>query len=206
MIRNRKNEGLRTGEEKGSKGRAAGYAAALLAAFLMWMQPVQVQAVGQEEETQTEDEVKRSLSDDELDELLDFIKEKWDAGELDGEASIREAIEEGEEKFGVALKDSVKEQIADGMAKLDSLGLDHDTVIELARKLYQEHGDEIAENFQGLYEQYGTALKESVEKAIHDQVVEPAKEAAKAAVESAAKNFWQDLKNSVVSFFKNIFS
>lgn len=157
-------------------------------------------------ETEAQNDVTYSLSDEQLDELLDFIKEKWDAGELEGEDAIRKAIEEGEEQFGVALQDSVKDQIADGMEKLDALGLDHDTVIDLAKKLYREHGDAIAENFQDLYEEYGSALTDSVEKVISEQVVEPAKEAAKEAVKNTAKTFWQDLKNSVVSFFRNIFS
>lgn len=222
---------LLSAEKRRGRGRAAGCMAALLAAALMWAQPVQALAAeagekaadrtaaavgagaegadvsGSEmDESRAKEEVKRSLSDEELDELLDFIKEKWDAGELDGEASIREAIEEGEEKFGVVLKDSVKEQIADGIEKLDGLGLDHDTAVGLAKKLYQEHGDEIAENFQELYEQCGTALAQSVERTLQEQVVEPAKEAARTAVEDTAKGFWQDLKNSVISFFKNIFS
>lgn len=157
-------------------------------------------------ETEGQSDVSRSLSDDQLDELLDFIKEKWDAGELEGENAIREAIEEGEAQFGVELQDSVKDQIADGMEKLDALGLDHDTVIDLAGKLYREHGDAIAENFQELYEEYGSALADSVEMAVSEQLVEPAKEAAKEAVKNTAQTFWQDLKNSVVSFFKNIFS
>lgn len=223
MTEKKKNKRPAAGRKRHAKGRAAGCAAAFLAAFLIWTEPAQALAAGQGQDGETgtaagslestetagtdaENRAEHSLSGEELDELLDFIKEKWDAGELYGEDSIRKAIEEGEEKFGVVLEDSVKDQIADGMEKLDSLGLDHDTVIELAKKLYREHGDEIAENFQGLYEQYGSALTKSVEEAIAEQVVEPAKEAAKAAVEDTAKNFWKDLKNSVVSFLKNIFS
>lgn len=158
-------------------------------------------------ETETDSQsASHSLSNEELSELLDFVKEKWDAGELEGEDAIRKAIEEGEAQFGVVLQDSVKDQIADSMQKLDALGLDHDAVVGLAKKLYQEHGDKIAESFQEIYEEYADELTDSVEKAIARQVVEPAKEAAKAAVENTAKTFWQDLKNSVISFFRNIFS
>lgn len=163
-------------------------------------------ADAQNRESEEQSNVTRSLSDDQLDELLDFIKKKWDAGELNGENEIREAIEEGEAQFGVELQDSVRDQIADGMEKLDALGLDHDTVIDLAKKLYREHGDAITENFQELYEEYGSALTDSVEKAIDEQIVEPAKEAVKEAAKNTVKTFWQDLKNSVVSFFKNMFS
>lgn len=157
-------------------------------------------------DTSDDQSVSHSLSGEELDALLDFVKEKWDAGELDGEDAIYKAIEEGEEAFGVTLEDSVRDQIADGVAKLDELGLNHDTVIDLAKKLYREHGDKITESFQELYGEYADALADSVEEAIERQIVEPAKEAALDAVENTARTFWQDLKDSVVSFFKNIFS
>lgn len=154
----------------------------------------------------SEEEPVYSLSEEELSKLLDFVKEKWDAGELESEEAIRSAIEEGEETFGVVLQDSVRDQIADAIQKLDSLGLNHDTAIELAKKLYREHGDKLADNFQNLYEEFGEKLADSAEQVIQEQVVEPAKETAKAVVEETAKNFWQDLKDSVVSFFRNIFS
>lgn len=189
------------------------WALMLAVSLVLMLQPVTALAAEKNDETETQNneteesgDVTHSLSDEQLDELLDFIKEKWDAGALEGEEAIREAIEEGEAQFGVQLQDSVKDQIADGMEKLDALGLDHDTVVDLAKKLYREHGDAIAGNFQDLYEEYGSALTDSVEKAISEQVVEPAKEAAKEAVKNTAKTFWQDLKNSVVSFFKNIFT
>lgn len=189
------------------------WALMLAVSLVLMLQPVTALAAEKNDETETQNneteesgDVTHSLSDEQLDELLDFIKEKWDAGALEGEEAIREAIEEGEAQFGVQLQDSVKDQIADGMEKLDALGLDHDTVVDLAKKLYREHGDAIAGNFQDLYEEYGSAVTDSVEKAISEQVVEPAKEAAKEAVKNTAKTFWQDLKNSVVSFFKNIFT
>lgn len=206
-----------------------GIAAVTVLTLILLVQPVTVYAAGQgaeekktgeslaaqnetadeggtENETADSLSTSHSLSSEELSALLDFVKEKWDAGELEGEDAIRKAIEEGEAQFGVVLQDSVKDQIADGMQKLDALGLDHDAVIGLAKKLYQEHGDKIAESFQEIYEEYADELTDSVEKAIARQVVEPAKEAAKAAVENTAKTFWQDLKNSVISFFRNIFS
>lgn len=166
---------------------------------------VPVQAKGSDE-TAAKQEITRSLSDDELEKLLDFVKDKWDAGELGSEEQIRDAIEEGEAQFGVTLEDSVRDQIADAMEKLDSLGINHDTAIDLAGKLYKEYGDGISENVEELISQYGEALADNVGKIIGEQVLEPVKETAKAVAEDTAKNFWKDLKNSVYSFFKNIFS
>lgn len=200
------------------KRRSAGRLAAFAAALVLLAQPAIAQASGKDSGAETADasasesaspdgeNTAYSLSDEQLDELLGFVKEKWDAGKLEDEDAIRKAIEEGEEQFGIVLQDSVRDQIADGMAKLNALGLDHDAVIGLAKKLYREHGDKITENIQKISEEYAETLTDSVEKAIEEQVVEPAKEAAKAAVENTAKTFWQDLKNSVVNFFKNIFS
>lgn len=157
-------------------------------------------------ESGEEEEPAHSLSKEELSALLDFVKEKWDAGELENEETIQKAIEEGEEKFGVVLQESERNQLTDVIQKLDALGLNHDTAIDLAGKLYEEHGDKLAENFQSLYEEFGEKLADSAEQILQEQVVEPAKETAKAVVEDTAKNFWQDLKNSVVSFSRNIFS
>lgn len=180
--------------------------------------------------SETQQEAEHSLTEEEVSDLLDFVKEKWDAGELADEEDLRLAIEEGQKKFGVTLQDSTREQIVQALEMLDSLGLSHDTAISMARELYAEHGDEIGAAFSELYEQYGETLAENAEKiigeqlagavgntlreevakpleeAVRDQVVEPAKEAAKEAVESTMKDFWKDLKDSVVSVFRNIFS
>lgn len=165
--------------------------------------PVQAKS---SDKTAADQGITRSLSDDELEKLLDFVKDKWDAGELGSEEQIRDAIEEGEAQFGVKLEDSARDHIADAMEKLDSLGINHDTAISLAGKLYREYGDAISENVEELIGQYGEALADNVGKIIGEQVLEPAKETARAVVEDTAKNFWTDLKNSVFSFFRNIFS
>ncbi len=146
------------------------------------------------------------LSDGEIDKILDFVKEKWDNGEFSDQESIRKAIEEGEETFGIFLEDSHKDQIADGIEKLDGLGLNHDMVISLTKKIYKEYGDDLTENFQELYKQYATTLTEGMEKAVQEQVVEPVKQAAFSAIKNAVADFFRDLKESVVSFFRNIFS
>lgn len=206
---------------------------ALAAAVFLTFQPTPVyaEAAGAAQTQAKEDGGKNNaLSQEEVSVLLDFVKEKWDAGGFESEADILAAIGEGEEKFGVCLGDSEKEQLAAAVKKLDELGLDHDAAIAMAKKLYQEHGEEISDNLKALYDRYGDALVENagriikeqlagpvgealkeelaepLEKAVQEQIVEPAKEAALEAVETTAKNFWSDLKSSVVSFFRNIFS
>ncbi len=202
--------------------------AALALAVLLALPTAPVQATETiQEQAETQE---NTPSSEEVSKLLDFVKEKWDAGDFKREEDIRAAIEEGEAEFGVTLDDSEKEQLADAVSKLDSLGMDHDTAIGLAKKLYREHGDEIADSVKALYDEYGESLvdnagkliqeqlagpvgetlkeqvAEPLEKAVMEQVVEPAKEAAKEAVQNTAKTFWNDLKDSVISFFQNIFS
>ena len=47
-----------------------------------------------QEQPQTETEPAKSISDEDFAKLLDFVKEKWDAGELDNAEDIKAAISE----------------------------------------------------------------------------------------------------------------
>ncbi|HJA31950.1 MAG TPA: hypothetical protein H9956_09955 [Candidatus Eisenbergiella pullicola] len=143
---------------------------------------------------------------DEVSEILEFIRDKWNAGELETREDIQAAIEEGESEFGVSLDPKLEEQLADAVGSLNDLGVSPDTAVDLAKELYEKHGDEIAGSLQSIYEEQGETISDEVEKAIAEQVTEPLKEAAKAVVADTAKTFWHDLKESVVSFFQDIFS
>ena len=138
----------------------------------------------------SEEEREEVPGEEEVSALLDFIKEKWDAGEFDSREDIEAAIAEGEEQFGVELDDGKREQLAQALEKLDALGLDHDAAAEIAKNLWEPDLN----------------TPEPLKQAVKEQVVEPAKEAAKAAVKNRAKRFWNDLKDSVGSFIHNIFS
>lgn len=94
----------------------------------------------------------------EFSEILDFIREKWEAAGFDSTVDVEALIAEGEEKLGFVLDEKMKEQ-----------------------------------------------LTESAQQMLKEQVTEPIKDAAKTAVEDTAKNFWEDLKQSVISFFRNLF-
>lgn len=61
-----------------------------------------------QEQPQTETEPAKSISDEDFAKLLDFVKEKWDAGELDNAEDIKAAISEGEKEFGVSLDESTR--------------------------------------------------------------------------------------------------
>ena len=65
-----------------------------------------------QEQPQTETEPAKSISDEDFAKLLDFVKEKWDAGELDNAEDIKAAISEGEKEFGVSLDESTRTTLA----------------------------------------------------------------------------------------------
>ena len=99
-----------------------------------------------QEQPQTETEPAKSISDEDFAKLLDFIKEKWDAGELDNAEDIKAAISEGEKEFGVSLDESTRTTLASALQQLNGIGLNHETVIALAQKMYESYGDTLVEN------------------------------------------------------------
>lgn len=124
-------------------------------------------------------------SADEAEALIAWLKGKVANGELDigDEESIRAAIAEGEEAFGISLTEEDKQQIIGLLKKLDNLGLNADYLLEQA---------------QYLYEKYGLSIVENANEAIN--------EAVEGALTSAFKSFFENLTNAVSDFFKNLFS
>lgn len=96
----------------------------------------------------TGDIVTKSASDEEVEALIAYIKAKLAAGELENEEDIRKAIEEGEQKFGVALEESEEQQVVDFMLKIKELGLDPNMLLDQAADLYSQFGDELLNKAQ----------------------------------------------------------
>lgn len=122
---------------------------------------------------------------DEAEALIAWLKGKVAGGELDigDEESIRAAIAEGEQTFGISLTEEDKQKIIALLKKLDSLGLNADYLLEQA---------------QALYEKYGLSIVENANEAIN--------EAVEGALTSAVKGFFENLKTSVSDFFRSLFS
>lgn len=125
------------------------------------------------------------VESEEVEALIAWLKGKVANGELDtgDEESVKKALAEGEQTFGMTLSDEEKEQIVSLLKKLDSLGLDADYLIEQA---------------QQLYEKYGLSVVENANEAIN--------EAVESALATAAKNFVKEVKESIAEFFQNLFS
>ncbi len=91
------------------------------------------------------------------------------------------------------------------MQQLNGIGLNHETVIALAQKMYESYGDTLVENLGCAA---GAACR-SFGETIQEQLIEPAKETvmetAKAIAANTAQHFWQDLKQSVIDFLNHVF-
>lgn len=129
--------------------------------------------------------IQGDVTSEEVEALLAWLKNKVANGELDtgDEESVRNAVAEGEQQFGITLSEKEKQQIVSLLKKLDAIGLNADYLMEQA---------------QQLYEKYGLGIVENANEAIN--------QAVESAVETAASNFVQQLKESVTGFFKNLFS
>ena len=123
--------------------------------------------------------------------LLEKMKEKLDAGELETEEQIREAIGQCEEELEITLTEEQKEQITALIGKMNDLGLDSDEILSKAQELYEEYGEQI---------------KKSADAAIQENVVEPVKEAVVEGTKSAIRDFFRDMGNSIRNFFTRLFS
>lgn len=119
------------------------------------------------------------------------MKEKLDAGELETNEQIREAISQCEEELEITLTEEQKEQLLGLIQKMNALGLNSDEMLSKA---------------QELYEKYGEQIKKSADAAIQENIVEPVKEAVVEGTKSAIRDFFRDMGESIRSFFARLFS
>ncbi len=127
----------------------------------------------------TTGEIAGGENNEEIEELVAFIKAKLAAGELATDQDIQEAIKEGEEKFSVSLTDEEKEKILQVMHKIKELGLDPEVLLDQAKDLYAKFGDELINN---------------------------AEEVIKNSFKESVSNFFTDMGTTVKNFFTNLFS
>lgn len=135
------------------------------------------------------DQIKEQLSDafdnmdkETADQVFDFLKDQAKEGNLSSGTGIKEAIEKGQEKFGVEISEADAKTLVNTMEKLEDMGFSAEYVVEKAGSLYEEYGTDFV-----------------------DHTDELVKGAVKNAASNAVGSFWQNLKNSVKSFFSNLF-
>lgn len=127
-------------------------------------------------------EAARNVSSEEIEQLIAWLKEKVAKGELESDADIRTAINEGETKFGVTLSEEEVQLILDLMNKLKSMGLNSEYLLSQAEKLYNKYGADIVNHAD-----------------------EAISEAVSSAVSNAADGVWQNIRKSVKNFWNSLF-
>ncbi len=137
--------------------------------------------IGQVKEQLTE--VFSNVDQETAAEVFSFLKDKSKDGNLSSEEGILDAIEEGQEKFGVEISREDAEKLVDTMEKLEGLGFSAEYVIDKTENLYQQYGEDFVEHV--------------------DEVVTGA---VKNAASNAVTYFFDNLKSSVKSFFGGLFS
>lgn len=164
---------------------------AVLAALMLF--PMPALATNQKAETESTsgiiDQMKQLLKaalknfdEETIGEIISFVKEKEEQGMLDSEEDLQSVIEEGEEKFQVAIdKESARKLVAT-MEKLEKMGFSMEYIIEKAENLYEEHGADFVDHI--------------------DEVITGA---VKNAAGNVANSIFEGIKSSVKSFFQNLF-
>lgn len=139
--------------------------------------------------------LKNDMSKEDIQALMKWLKEKVDNGELDisDEASVRAAIEAGEEEFGVSFTEKEKDKIVSVLSKLNTIGLSGDKLLGEAEKLFEKYGS-------GILDQTEEAIQDAVEDA-NEAIDEAAKEVAR----DTAKSFLRKMKETVQGFFAKLF-
>ena len=90
---------------------------------------------------------------EEVEQLVAYIKAKLAAGELETDDDIRNAINEGQNKFSVTLTDDEVNKIIDVMHKIKALGLDPQVLLTQAQDLYKKFGNDMVNHTEDIIKQ-----------------------------------------------------
>ncbi len=161
----------------------------LFVSALFLFLPTMTYASSSQDASDLVDQVKRQLSaafdsmdDETAKEVFSFLKEQVEEGNLNSEEGLKDAIREGEEKFGVEVSREDAENLVDTMEKLEALGFSAEYIVEKTESMYQEYGADFV-----------------------DHVDEVVTGAVKNAASNVISSFFNGLKDSVKSFFNNLF-
>ena len=155
----------------------------MLAAILLTAAPATEISAGQLQpgnealHTEPSQDLESILTDDQK-ALLEKMKEKLAAGELENDEDISSAITECEEELQITLTDDQKDQIAALIKQINQLGLDPDAILSKAQELYEKYGDQLKESAAGFktfeewfrhIEDYGEELKRQAQAGLKEK-------------------------------------
>ena len=139
-----------------------------------------------EESTETET-AGASLSEEEK-KLLEETARLLEEGNPGSEEEIRDALNEAEERLGIALTDAQKEKLSSLLEKVNGSGIGSEEILDKIESLYETYGEEL------------------VEDTLREKLVEPVQEAAAEKTESVLKEFFRTMGETIQEFFSNLFS
>ena len=94
-----------------------------------------------------------------------------------------------EEQLDITLTQEQRDQVEQLLRQANELGLDQEDILNGAQKLY---------------EQYGSALMESADAAIRENIVEPVKDAVVEETKNTFRDFFRDMGNTVRDFVMSL--
>ena len=139
-----------------------------------------------EESTETET-AGASLSEEEK-KLLEETARLLEEGNPGSEEEIRDALNEAEERLGIALTDAQKEKLSSILEKVNGSGIGSEEILDKIESLYETYGEEL------------------VEDTLREKLVEPVREAAAEQTESVLREFFRTMGETIQEFFSNLFS
>ena len=139
-----------------------------------------------EESTETET-AGASLSEEEK-KLLEETARLLEEGNPGSEEEIRDALNEAEERLGIALTDAQKEKLSSLLEKVSGSGTGSEEILDKIESLYETYGEEL------------------VEDTLREKLVEPVREAAAEKTESVLREFFRTMGETIQEFFSNLFS
>ncbi len=128
-----------------------------------------------------------SLSEEEK-KLLEETARLLEEGNPGSEEEIRDALNEAEERLGIALTDAQKEKLSSLLEKVSGSGTGSEEILDKIESLYETYGEEL------------------VEDTLREKLVEPVQEAAAEKTESVLKEFFRTMGETIQEFFSNLFS
>lgn len=106
----------------------------------------------------------QGLTNEQVEEFMAYVKSVIAENGLKDEASIRQALQDACQKYGITLSEEEMKQIMDLLLKISSLDIDLGALVDYASSLYDSFKN--SENAAGMLEKVGNFLSSFFEKLI----------------------------------------
>ncbi|MDR2889572.1 MAG: DUF1002 domain-containing protein [Lachnospiraceae bacterium] len=134
----------------------------------------------------TIDELVGNMDESTVSEAFSFLEEKVADGSFESEEGLREAIAEGQERFGFEISEEQARDVLGMVTALEDMGFDSESIINNIESMYNEYGSDITEHTEEI-------------------VVEAVKESAGTIIKNAILDFFAMIGEAVKNFFENLF-